>query len=250
MCRMLLATGDFPVEETLEAAISMANGKTCPHLAPSHDHPHGFGLVWSDSDRPTGYTTFKSLDPLGIQSASQLIAQAGPSLKRTRLLAVHARYATRPRDMGQQFSHPLEANTAQGRSYFMHNGFLPFAYQHLGLAESRFDTAEYFQLVQTLLQANSLKQKLPEILKPMGKPSSAANMIFISGTKAHVFNWWPQDHEFSDYFRMQVLERATHTIISSDMLPNLAAQNHWHAMGRGTFMTFNLEGHAPTKGKM
>ncbi|MBL4646386.1 MAG: hypothetical protein JKY99_08010 [Rhizobiales bacterium] len=250
MCRMLLATGDFPIEKTLNAAISMAQGKTCPHPAPSNDHPHGFGLVWSDPEQPTGYATFKCLDPLGLQSASQLMSQAGPSLIRTRLLAVHARYATRPRDMGQEFSHPLEVNTAQGPSYFMHNGFLPFAYQHLGLPESRFDTAEYFQLVRTLLKAGSLEQQLTDILEPMGKPGSAANMIFIDGAKARVFNWWPQGHKFSDYFRMQILKRAAHTIISSDVLPDLAPHSHWRAMARGAFITIGLDDDMPTNGGM
>ncbi len=250
MCRMLLAIGDFPLEKTLQAAISMAQGATCPHPAPSSDHPHGFGLVWSDAEQPTGYAMFKCLDPLGMQSASQLMALAGPSLKHTRLLAVHARYATRPQDRGQEFCHPLEADTMQGPAYFMHNGFLPFAYQQLGLPESRFDTAEYLQLVQKLLGAGTLEQHLPEILEPMGKPGSAANFFFINGVNARVFNWWPQGHEFSDYFRMQILRRSTHTIISSDVLPDMAPHNDWRAMARGAFMSINIDGYRPTNGKM
>ena len=249
MCRMLLATGDFSVKKMLQAAISMAQGKTCPHPAPSSNHPHGFGLVWSDAKQFTGYVTLKCLDPLGMQCADQLMAQAGPSLKRTRFLAIHARFATRPGNMGQEFSHPLEVNTTQGRSYFMHNGYLPFAYQNLGFPKSRFDTAEYLQLVQTLLETGTLEQQLPEILEPMGKPGSAANFFLINGSKARVFNWWPRGHRFSDYFRMQILKLPTHTIISSDVLLDLAPYSHWRAMARGSFMNLNLDGYNPTNGK-
>ena len=67
----------------------------------------------------------------------------------------------------------------------MHNGFLPTVYAQLGMAQSRFDSAEYLEyIVDRVTPADFTRDYCAKMAVAPG--GSAANAIFVTREKAGV----------------------------------------------------------------
>ena len=123
MCRLILASGQLAVADIAAAALDMSCGRTADHDNPTKAHVHGWGAVW----REPGHGLRAHTD---VRSLADSLHESPLPETKTDFLAIHVRNATLQSQRGPQFTHPL---TRDDGWYFMHNGYLPTAYQRLGL---------------------------------------------------------------------------------------------------------------------
>lgn len=158
------------------------------------------------------------------------VSRSALSRLSTDLLAIHVRHATLPANQGLHFTHPLHRDGDVGPWYFMHNGFLPTVHQLLGQDRSRFDSAEYFDYVippgATALNSDETLSRLNDI-SPGG---SSGNAIAITSERAYVIHWSPSDTPYRRYFTMHKLTGPDFIVIASEIIPSLAATEHWEPL--------------------
>ena len=179
MCRMILAQGRFDPADILQAASAMARGACAAGPAPTPNHPNGFGLLWRDPDSKSGFQVLHALDDLGRADLGAVFERAGPSLRQSDFLAVHARHATLPENRGADFCHPLRDETEGVSWFFMHNGYLPTIHRHLDLEASRFDSAEYFAVLKRVYAGGFEAERLSALLEGLPQPHGAANFFAL-----------------------------------------------------------------------
>jgi predicted glutamine amidotransferase len=222
MCRLILAQGTFSSAKVLEAAMMMSCGRTANHDGPTQRHPDGWGAVWRDGK---DLAVHRDVEPIEASAARSPVGDLA-----TDFLAIHVRHATLARNHGMQFTHPLQHSAPTRSWYFLHNGFLPTVHQHLGKAQSEFDSAEYLQyLMQDSpdgLDLARTREKLAAI--PPG--GTSANAFLISQDRAYVIHWTPADTRYPVYFTMHRLETPAYSIISSEVIETLAPRQHWRPM--------------------
>ncbi len=139
------------------AARAMSCGETACHDGPIKEHSNGWGCLWLENGE---IQTLRGSGPF---------AEALPGIDveriKGRFLAVHVRNAKLSKNQGLEFSHLLLRDSAGTRWYMMHNGFMLKVYARLGMAASRFDSAEY--LVDPITPADFtrdyLRQKLAQV---------------------------------------------------------------------------------------
>jgi glutamine amidotransferase len=224
MCRLILASGEFSAEEVLRAAEDMSCGRTADHDGPTNVHPNGWGAVWSDPAAPHGIAFHRDVRPLAESSAESPVGAL-----RTGFLAVHARHATLAKNHGPQFTHPL-VREGETPWFFLHNGFLPTVHRNLGLAESRFDSLEYFDYVvpegaRTLDEAETLER-----LRAIPPGGSSGNAIAVRPGAAHVIHWSTPGTKSPRYFQMYRLTTPGRTVISSEVVPALGPAGSWEPL--------------------
>lgn len=223
MCRMIMAHGNFDAGQVLEAARAMSCGETANHDGPIKAHPNGWGCLWLENGHIRtlhGTGTFADALP-GIDVESL----------RSRFLAVHVRHATLSKNQGLEFSHPLWRVSGGTHWYMMHNGFLPGIYAQLGLAESRFDSAEYLEyIVDRITPQDFTAQYLRSKLEAVEPPGSAANALFVTRDKAWAWQWYPENTPFPEYFTMHCRQQSGSTFISSEPISALGAAATWRRM--------------------
>ncbi|WP_107097907.1 class II glutamine amidotransferase [Streptomyces atriruber] len=221
MCRMMVAYGDVSAKEVLGAAIAMSKGESADHDNPTLRHQHGWGAVWSDPQVPAGIAVHRDTRPIA-ESAHE----SGIEDIRTDFLAVHVRNATLEKDRGYRFTHPLQRS--EDDWYFMHNGYMPTVHKMLGMEESVFDTAEYFEYIiphgATFLDEKKTLTALRDI--PAGQTTSG-NAIAVRPGRAHVVHWSPPDTPTPLFFTLFKVTVGGCTIIASDRIPVLAPTEQW-----------------------
>ncbi len=221
MCRMIMAQGVFSVAAVLAAAKAMSCGETAQHDGPIREHPNGWGCLWLEEGK------IRTLHGAGA------FADALPSLNitgiRTQFLAVHVRHATLDKNRGIQFSHPLHRQSGETQWYLMHNGFLPTLYQHLGLDESCFDSAEYLDYIVTgITPPDFTRHYLLEKMAQVAPGGSSGNAFFITSEKAWAWQWQPEDTPFPRYFTMHFCQNEHSVVIASEQIPSLGVR--WRPM--------------------
>lgn len=240
MCRLLLARGEFDVQQMLDAALGMSLGKTADHNGPTQVHPNGWGAVWREGG-PGGTLAFHR-DPGPM--CDGLHDSPLPGL-RTDFLAIHSRHATLPANVGPSFIHPLVRTDRATTWYFMHNGFLPTVYRLLNLDASRFDSAEYFEYAvppdTTALDESDLLARLRDI--PAG--GSSGNAIVVSDTDAYVIHWTPSADADPRYFTLHVLETDRCVVVSSEVVPALSAPRDWRPVAPDRVLRIPLTAFEP-----
>ncbi|WP_413507018.1 class II glutamine amidotransferase [Serratia proteamaculans] len=223
MCRMILARGDFSVQQVMEAARAMCCGETARHDGPITKHPNGWGCLWLDNGKVRtlhGTETFADALP-GIDTASI----------RTHFLAIHVRHATLSKNRGVQFSHPLFRLCNSTPWYLMHNGFLPTVYPHLGLHASHFDSEEYLEYIVGRITPEDLTR--PYLVGKMTKLApggSSGNAFFITDDKAWAWQWHAEDTPFPHYFTMHMYRHGDTQYIASEQILALGEACHWRQM--------------------
>jgi|HubBroStandDraft_6_1064221.scaffolds.fasta_scaffold906316_2 predicted glutamine amidotransferase len=222
MCRIILAAGRFSASAILDAAVSMSAGRTADHEGPTRQHPNGWGAVWRDPRAPYGLAVHRDVRRI----VDSLDASPLRSVE-TDFLVVHVRHATLARNQGIDCTHPLARICASGPRYFLHNGFMPTVCQRLGRDRSEFDSAEYFEYLvpdgEGAFDADAALSRLRAI--PPG--GTSANAVLVSRTEAHVIHWTPEDTPFPRYFSMHRLAGEGCTVISSEVVPELAPRGRW-----------------------
>ena len=223
MCRMILAQGEFDAAQVLEAARAMSCGETACHDGPIKEHPNGWGCLWLEAGE---IRTLRGSGPF---------ADALPDIDveriKGRFLAVHVRHATLSKNQGLEFAHPLLRDSAGTRWYMMHNGFMPKVYARLGMAASRFDSAEYLEyLVDRVTPADFTRDYLRDKLAQVEPGGSAGNAIFVTRDRAWAWQWHPQDTPYPHYFTLHVLQQERCTYISSEPVPTLGDAASWRRM--------------------
>lgn len=223
MCRMILAYGRFDAAAVLEAARAMSCGETACHDGPIREHPNGWGCLWLENGN------IRTLHGTGT------FADALPGIDadaiRTRFLAVHVRHATLSKNQGLEFSHPLWRTSGATQWYMMHNGFLPTIYAQLGLAESRFDSAEYLEyLVDQATPADFTRDYLQNKMAQIAPGGSAGNAIFVTRNKAWAWQWHPADTPYPAYFTMHLCQQNGSTFIASEQILTLGEASSWRQM--------------------
>lgn len=223
MCRMILAYGQFDPATVLEAARAMSCGESAEHDGPIKAHPNGWGCLWLEEGQ------------IRTLHGTDTFAEALPGIDidrlRGRFLAVHVRHATLTKNHGLEFSHPLWRNSAGNHWYMMHNGFLPTVYRHLGLTESRFDSAEYLQyLVDKVTPADFNRDYLRSKMAQVAPGGSAGNAFVVTREKAWAWQWYPEDTPYPDYFTMHYRQQDGCTFISSEPVSTLGSADTWRRM--------------------
>lgn len=224
MCRMILAHGQFDAAAVLDAARAMSCGETAAHDGPIKQHPNGWGCLWLEHGQ------IRTLHGTGT------FAEALPGIDVTRIehsrfLAVHVRHATLSKNQGIAFSHPLRRTSGGTQWYMMHNGFLPTVYAQLGMAQSRFDSAEYLEyIVDRVTPADFTRDYLREKMARVAPGGSAANAIFVTREKAWAWQWHPDDTPYPDYFTLHRCQQNNSTFISSEPVSTLGTASAWHRM--------------------
>jgi Predicted glutamine amidotransferase len=169
---MILASGQFDAAAVLDAARAMSCGETATHDGPIKQHPNGWGCLWLDQGK------IRTLHGTGT-FADALPGIDVDALRHSRFLAVHVRHATLSKNHGIEFSHPLWRTSGATQWYMMHNGFLPTVYAQLGMAESRFDSAEYLEyIVDQVTPADFTRDYLRSKMARVAPGGSAANADF------------------------------------------------------------------------
>ncbi|MFI1062857.1 class II glutamine amidotransferase [Streptomyces spororaveus] len=228
MCRLILASGDFAVADITAAALDMSCGRTADHDNPTKVHAHGWGAVWREPGQ--GLRAHTDVRPF----ADSLHASPLPDTK-TDFLAVHTRNASLESQRGLGFTHPL---TRDDGWYFMHNGYLPTAYQGLGLPASEFDSREYFDYLVPYgadgLDAAQALAKL-DALPPGG---NSGNAIAVHPGAAYLVHWSAPGVATPVFFAMQRLSLPGLEVIASEVVPGLAPAGQWEPLPAGTVSYF------------
>lgn len=223
MCRMILAHGRFDPAAVLEAARAMSCGETARHEGPIREHPNGWGCLWLEEGR------IRTLR--GVNTFADALPGIDVGAIRTRFLAVHVRHATLSKNQGIAFSHPLQRASGATQWYMMHNGFLPTIYAQLGLAESRFDSAEYLEyLTAQATPASFTRGWLQNKMARIAPGGSAGNAIFVTQEKAWAWQWHPADTPYPAYFTMHLCQHDDSTFIASEQIPTLGEASSWRRM--------------------
>lgn len=233
MCRMLLASGEFDVAQIIDSALAMARGEYSPANAPTHVHPDGFGILWTDPGTSNGFRILKSQVPLGECTAQEIIDEGGPSLVKAGTLAIHARFALLPHQRGMNYIQPLSATRRGTPLFFMHNGFTPQMHHCVGLQESHFDSEEYFEFVRSVQYKGNLDVELCHTLEKMSGNTASANFFLLSHDQLLAFNWWPASYDYPEYAQMHRYDASSFTVISSEKLPTIAPTKFWKPLSRG-----------------
>ncbi|WP_412538231.1 hypothetical protein R8Z50_20470 [Longispora sp. K20-0274] len=240
MCRLILARGTFKVADVLGAAVAMATGQTADHDGPITCHPNGWGAIWRT---PDGFGTHRDVRPIGDSADDSPLVGLD-----TDFLAVHARHATLPRNHGLACTHPLERHDPDGTWYFMHNGFMPTVYGLLGLEESAFDSAEYFDYAVPPGAATPDGSTLLERLAAIPPGGNSGNAIAVGPDRARVIHWSPEPIGLPRYFTMHRLEQPGLLVIASEIVPALAGAEHWRPVPAQSILDIPLPG-APQEGE-
>ena len=228
MCRLILASGDFAVADIAAAAVDMSCGRTADHDNPTKVHAHGWGAVWREPGH--GLRAHTDARPL----ADSLPGSPLPAVK-TDFLAIHTRNASLESQRGLPFTHPL---TRDDGWYFMHNGYLPTAYQGLGLPASEFDSREYFDYLVPR-DADGLDPVAAlgrlDSLPPGG---NSGNAIAVHPAGAYLVHWSAPGVATPVFFAMRRLRLPGLEIISSEVVPGLAPAEDWEPLPAGTVEHF------------
>ncbi|MET3077420.1 class II glutamine amidotransferase [Pantoea leporis] len=233
MCRMIVAHGQFDAAAVLDAARAMSCGETATHEGPIKQHPNGWGCLWLEQGHiRTLHGTGTFADALPTIDVDRL---------RGRFLAVHVRHATLSKNHGIEFSHPLWRTSGDTQWYMMHNGFLPTVYQQLGMAESRFDSAEYLEyMVDRATPADFTRDYLRDKMAQVAPGGSSANAIFVTRNKAWAWQWHPDDTPYPNYFTLHRLQKNDTTFISSEPISALGTASEWRRMNNHELHEFPI----------
>lgn len=237
MCRMIVASGDFDTRDILAAAVSMSCGQTAAHDNRTTRHRHGWGAVWR---RPDG-TLACHRDPRPAAESSGESPLAAKDGVRTDFLAIHVRNATLEAKQGIRFTHPL--TRASDDWHFMHNGYMPTVHRLLGLDQSEFDSAEYFDyLIPPGTPAATIDSAL--ILRRLGEVpppgSTSANAVAVHPHAAHVVHWSPADTPTPKFFTLHEFTADGMSVISSEVVPALATPGQWRQLAPGAVRTIQF----------
>lgn len=234
MCRMIMALGKIDPLQILEAAILMSEGKTAATANQIQCHPNGWGMVWNEKDT-AGLSVFRHQEPI-----SQSIVHA-PAALNTSFLAVHVRHATLPHTLGLNFTHPVTADYTEVPWYMFHNGFLPTAYEQIGLESSSFDSQEYFNYIIPAkgdrLDKDDIIKKL-HLLKPVG---TSANAIIINEKRVYVVNWSMSSVSSNPYYALYKTTVGDALYIASEIQPLIAGASQWQKMVPSIVEEYSLE---------
>ncbi|MFJ1706978.1 class II glutamine amidotransferase [Kitasatospora sp. NPDC088346] len=230
MCRLILAHGSFAAADIAAAAVQMSCGATADHDNATTVHAHGWGAVWRDPV-DGGLRVHRDVRP----AADSLLASPVAHV-RTDFLAIHVRNATLPGNRGLTFTHPLER--PEDDWYFMHNGYLPTVYELLGMSESVFDSAEYFDYLipprtAGLEQASALAR-----LRAIPPGGMSGNAIAVHPDRAHLVHWSPPGTRTPVFFAMHRHTTADRLVVASEIVADLAPAEHWDPLPADTVLTF------------
>ncbi|WP_326587650.1 class II glutamine amidotransferase [Streptomyces sp. NBC_01294] len=232
MCRLILASGDFAVADITAAALDMSCGRTAAHDNPTKVHAHGWGAVWREHEQGPGHGLRAHTDVRPM--ADSLHESLLPEVK-TDFLAIHTRNASLESQRGLDFTHPLSRDDGW---YFMHNGYLPTAYQGLGLPASAFDSREYFDYLVPRdadgLDPAAALGKL-DALAPGG---NSGNAIAVHPAGAYLVHWSAPSVATPVFFAMQRLSLPGLEVIASEVVPGLAPARLWEPVAAGTVSYF------------
>jgi hypothetical protein len=220
---MILAAGRVDVRAVVAAAVAMSSGETADHENPLTCHPNGWGAIWRDPRAEHGLAVHRDVRPLASSVHESPLGGV-----ETDFIAIHARHATLPRNHGLPFTHPLERREGPDWAwYFMHNGFLPTVHQLLGRPESAFDSGEYFDYVVPAgtrsLNVDGTLERVARI--PAG--GNSGNAIVVCPDRSYVIHWSPAPVAYPRYFTMHQLVRPDLRVVSSEVVPAMAARHEW-----------------------
>jgi glutamine amidotransferase len=220
---MIIAVGRFNSADIVAAAVALAAGETADHDGAFTQHPHGWGALWRDPGAPGGLSALRDVRPATDSMAAALAAID------TDFLAIHLRRSMSAQTLGPRFTHPLQR--PDDHWYFMHNGSQPTVHRLLGLPESRFDSAEYFDYLipprSAAIDAPEALEKLRLIPEP---GSNSGNAFAVRPGMAYVIHWRSPSDRWPRYFTMHELSTPDARIISSEIVPALAPAAHWRPL--------------------
>lgn len=234
MCRLILAQGRFSARAVLDAAVAMSCGRTADHDGPTDVHPNGWGAVWREEGAAHGLAVHRDVRPLAESWHESPVGEVS-----TDLLAIHARHATLPRNHGPGFTHPLHRD-GEPPWYFMHNGFLPTVHRLLGLESSDFDSREYFDYVIPPGTEELDAERTLRLLDAIPPGGSSGNALAIHPRAAHVIHWTTPGGGSPRYFGMHRLRTPDLTVMSSEVIPDLAPAGRWEPLEPRTVHTFQM----------
>jgi glutamine amidotransferase len=145
--------------------------------------------------------------------------------------------------VGPRFTHPLQRPGEDW--YFMHNGSQPTVHRLLGLAESRFDSAEYFDYLippgSTTLDAAEALERLRRIPEP---GSNSGNAFAIRPDGAYVIHWRSPADRWPLYFTMHELVTPEARIVSSEIVTALGPEEAWRPLAPQSIVPIAFHPHA------
>ena len=111
----------------------------------------------------------------------------------------------------------------------------------LGLSQSTFDTAEYFDyLIPTEARRFDREQVIAR-LKAIPEPgANSGNEIAVRKDCAYLIHWRSPSDTLPRYFTMQQLRTPDCHVISSEIIPSLAPAYRWQAVTPQSVMEFKI----------
>lgn len=238
MCRLILAHGNFDPRSVLAAALDMSQGRTAQHDGPIQRHPNGWGAVWKDRQAPSGLAVHRDGDAM-----TDAALEFSPVWNcRTNFLAVHVRHATLTRNIGDQYTHPLQRERSASPWFFMHNGFMPTVHKLLGLPASSFDSAEYFDYLLSLQESKLDPERVLDGLEAVPEGGTSGNAIIVNAHRAWLVHYTPRQSSYPSYFTMHRLQGSAFTICSSEVIPRLGSPEQWQTIPAQSILELNLTG--------
>jgi len=232
-----MAVGPVRASLITSAALAMSTGRGTAHDGPTAIHPNGWGVVWRDGQhRLRDHRDFRSIE-------DSLEAWQDDTLY-TDFIAVHVRHATLSRNIGPQFSHPLKrAAIAAGPEWlFMHNGFMPTVHRCLGLAESSFDSQEYFDWLVPAGASSLDSAETLSRLRLIPEPYSSGNAFVINDDSVHVVHWSAPNNAHPRYFTMWRTRLGDTELVASEIVTDLAPVQNWVPLPAQSVTRFDLAG--------
>lgn len=208
-CRMLIAVGQFRMNQLFEDFKLMAQNKNEKHEYnennPNFIHADGWGIALERSERIEHYKKDVACwkDPR-FSEYSNVSAD---------LVVLHARKASQRSQINYSFTHPFQREDW----YFCHNGTV----YDLDTTEKS-DSEQFFTLLLDAMHKETDVKDAVRRATNERKSYSALNFILTNGKRAYILNKHGKDKngiEHPKYYTMKYLKDEKCVIVSSEVLP-------------------------------
>lgn len=224
-CRMLMAIGNLPVVNLLDAFRLMARNHNERHEHwgdREYIHGDGWGMVTGRTGR---FDCYKNVMPCWQDPRFTDLCKADLDF-----IVLHARKASPGIPVQYEFTHPFE----EDGWHFCHNGTV-----HDFKVNERSDAQQLFALL--LENMTRYPSRTEAIRRTVGalKDYSALNFMLFRDDLVYVLNMYGgMGEKTPNYYTMKYSQASDYMVVSSERLPGCGRE--WKEMQNGTLLTLTM----------